>query len=236
MGVFFYYAPAKTRKLFADLVKDGLKGSGDYGVFALGAFNGQTENKPELNNNRHIVARIAYPFEIGNQIIEPSIQGFTGKFTMPKDQLTAGVKTTSDLTYMDKRTAATLVLYPKPFGIQAEYTVGTGPEYNKVTNTIEEKKLHGGYATLSYLLKNKKHQTFIPFTRLQYFEGGKKHELDARSYTVKEFEIGLEWQPTKQFELVTMYTFSNRRFEDGAKKNNVQDGSLLRLQAQLNFN
>jgi hypothetical protein len=236
LGAFFYWAPDKTRKLFASLVRDGLKGSGDYGVFALGAYNGQTANRPELNNNRHVVSRITYPFEIGKQIFEPGVQAFTGKFTMPKDQLTAGVKTSTDLTYLDQRTAVTAVLYPKPFGVQAEYTVGTGPEYNPNTNTIEQQKLKGGYAIFSFLKKTKNDQIFMPFTRLQYFEGGKKHELDARSYSVKELEIGLEWQPTKQFELVTMYTFSDRRFEDGAKKKNLQEGSLLRVQAQLNFN
>ncbi|HEX8549119.1 MAG TPA: porin, partial [Cytophagaceae bacterium] len=37
LGVFFYWAPQAKRKLFSDLVKNGLKGSGDYGVFAFGA-------------------------------------------------------------------------------------------------------------------------------------------------------------------------------------------------------
>lgn len=75
----------------------------------------------------------------------------------------------------------------------------------------------------------------MPFFRAQYFNGGKKHELDARSYEVKEFEIGVEWQPIKQFELTAMYTFSNRRFEDFALQDNQQKGKLLRLQAQINF-
>ena len=57
MGAFFYWAPSKKRKLLANLVKTGLKGSGDYGVFAFGVFNGQTANKPDLNNELHIVGR-----------------------------------------------------------------------------------------------------------------------------------------------------------------------------------
>ena len=68
-----------------------------------------------------------------------------------------------------------------------------------------------------------------------HYEGGKKHELDARSYRVKELEVGVEWQPNKNFELVTMYTFSERRFEDLRTIDNLQTGRLLRLQAQLNF-
>jgi hypothetical protein len=234
LGLFFYWAPEDKRKLLASLVKDGLKGSGDYGIFALGVFNGQTANKPELNNSLHTVARVSYPLEIGNQIIEPGLQAYTGKFVIPKDQISAGVKTLKDRNYTDQRVAASFILFPKPIGIQAEYNVGKGPEFNKKTDSIEVKNLKGGYVTLSYLIR-KKDQVFIPFTRLQYYNGGKKHELDARSYKVKELEIGLEWQPVKQFELVTMYTISSRRFEDKVLTNNFQKGSLLRLQAQINF-
>ena len=75
----------------------------------------------------------------------------------------------------------------------------------------------------------------IPFTRLQDYDGGKKHERDARSYLVKELEIGFEWQPIKYFELVVMYTMSERRYEDFGRQNNLQRGNLLRIQAQLNF-
>lgn len=234
LGVFFYWAPKKIRERFSMLVRDGFKGSGDYGVFGIGAFNGQTANRPELNNQPHIVARLTYPFLIGNQIIEPAIQAYTGKWMMPTDALTKGVKTNTDLSYLDERIAGTFVLYPKPFGIQAEYTVGKGPQFNKLTDSIEVKKLYGGYVTLNALLKYK-NQLFYPFVRGQLYEGGKKHERDARSYSVRELELGIEWQPTKNFELVLMYTFSERRFEDFALKNNFQKGQLLRIQAQANF-
>lgn len=235
LGVFFYWAPERKRKLFSNLVKDGLKGSGDYGIFAFGAFNGQTPNKPELNDRPHLVSRLTWPFELKNgQIIEASVQGYTGKWAMPADQLSKGVKVAPDFTYTDRRAAATLVLYPKPFGIQAEYNFGEGPQFNPATDSIETAKLSGGYATLSYLMKKGSH-IIIPFARYHHYEGGKKHELDARSYEVDELEVGVEWQPFKQFELVAMYTISERRFEDFAKQDNLQKGRLLRLQAQLNF-
>ncbi|MCF8429693.1 MAG: OprO/OprP family phosphate-selective porin, partial [Bacteroidia bacterium] len=234
LGVFFYWAPQKTRELFSELVKSGLKGSGDYGVFALGAFNGQTANNPELNNSQHIVTRISYPFKIKKQIIEAGIQGYTGDFVLTKSNLSTGVKTNNNLNYKDERLAASLILYPKPFGFQAEYNIGRGPEYNKLKDSIEVRNLQGGYVLVNYQLNYKNH-LIIPFTRFQYYQGGKKHEKDARSYEVKELEIGIEWQPSKQFELVCMYTLSDRRFEDFSKKNNFQNGNLLRIQAQLNF-
>ncbi len=234
LGAFFYWAPENKRKLFSSLVKDGLKGSGDYGIVAFGFYNGQTANKPEQNNKLHVVSRITYPFEIGSQIIETSLQAYSGKYVVTSDQVSASVGVLKDRNYTDRRAAASFVLYPKPFGIQAEYNIGEGPEFNKSTDSIEVQKLSGGYVTLSYMTKFK-NQIFIPFTRYQHFDGGKKHELDARSYNVDELELGVEWQPNPSFELVTMYTISKRRFEDFKLRDNIQSGNLLRIQAQINF-
>ncbi len=235
LGAIFYWAPANKRKLFADVVRLGLKGSGDYGIFAFGVFNGQSANKPEQNNELHVVSRLTWPFEIGNQIIEGSIQAYSGKYVVTPDQVSSGnVGVSADRNYTDRRIGGTFVLYPKPFGILAEYNVGEGPEFDKASDTITVQKLHGGFITLTYMLKYKNH-IFLPFTRLQYYDGGKKHETDTRSYNVNELELGLEWQPNPTFELVTMYTFSKRRFEDYLLQDNLQSGSLLRLQAQINF-
>lgn len=234
IGAFFYWAPKEKRKLFSSLVNDGLKGSGDYGVFAFGLYNGQTANNPELNNKLHIVSRFSYPFELKNQILELGIQAYKGKYVIPRANLSTGVKNISDLNYVDERIATSVILYPKPFGIQAEYTVGRGPEFNKVTDSIEVKPLNGGYITVSYLKKLNK-QTLIPFIRYQYYSGGKKHERDARSYQVNDLEVGAEWQLNRNFELVMHYTISSRRYEDFVLQNNFQTGNLLRIQAQVNF-
>lgn len=235
MGIFFYWAPEKIRKRFASLVNDGLKGSGDYGVFGIGAYNGQTANKPESNDAPHIVTRLSYPFEFKNgQIFEAGFQAYTGEYVLTSDQISSGVKINKDKTYLDQRMAASFVLYPKPFGIQAEYNVGKGPEYNPKTDSIETQNLTGGYITMSYMVKLK-NQILIPFVRGQYYDGGKKHETDARSYKVNEMELGIEWQPYKNFEIVAMWTMSERRFEDYKLPVNNQKGSLLLLQFQMNY-
>lgn len=234
LGVFFYWAPDRIRKRFSDLVKDGVKGSGDYGVFGFGVYNGQTANLPELNNNRHMVARLSYPFQIKSQVIEPGIQAYTGQYALTKSNLSEGVKFDSDLNYLDRRIAGTFVLYPKPFGIMTEYNIGQGPEFNNVTDSIETRNLKGGYINMNYMLKLGK-QIVFPFVRYTYYDGGKKHEKDARSYTVNEFDFGVEWQPMRSFELVVMYVVSERRYEDFSKQDNKQSGQLLRIQAQVNF-
>jgi phosphate-selective porin len=235
LGVFFYWTPKKYRELFAHLVKSGLKGSGDYGLFGIGVYNGQTANNVEANNKSHIVTRFTYPFKVKNQIVEVGIQGYTGQFVLSKSNVSTGVNNANaDLSYLDQRLAASFVIYPQPFGLQAEYNVGTGPEFNKTNLTIENTKLKGGYVQIMYKL-DIKNQVLFPFMKYQYYDGGKKHEKDARSYQVNDFEIGMEWQPFKNFELVANYTISKRRYEDFLKQNNLQKGNLLRLQAQLNF-
>ncbi len=237
VGVFFMWAPESKRKLFHELGNTLLKGSGDYGVFAFGAYNGETANVSEANNSLHWVARFSYPMEINvgktKQIIEPGIQAYTGKFVLLSK--TPAVMANSDLQYQDERVAGSFVLYPQPIGLQVEYNVGRGPEYNKLTNSIDLQNLKGGYAILSYRIDTKTEFVIFPFIRYQEYKGGKKQELDARSYDVHELEIGIEWQINKALEIVTQYTISQRRFEDGVKTDNYQKGSLLRLQAQVNF-
>ena len=220
--------------MFSALVNEGYKGEGDYGIVAFGVFNGQTANKPDQNNGLHVVARITYPYQWGNQTIEPSIQAYTGRYVVTNDQLSPGVKVAEGKNYIDERIAATFVLYPKPFGLQSEFNIGRGPQFNTDTDSIEVKNLKGGYATFNYLLKIGK-QVVFPFFRAQFYYGGKKFETDARSYNVNEYEWGVEWQPFKNFEFVAEYVKSKRRFEDFKNQDNLQRGNLLRLQAQLNF-
>jgi hypothetical protein len=234
LGAFFYWAPAEIRERFAMLVKDGYKGSGDYGVFAFGVYNGQTANKSEANRNLHVVTRVTYPFVIGNQIIEPGLQAYTGKWAFT-NELSTGVTTPEKQYTLDQRVGASFILYPKPFGIQTEYNMGKGPRYDKTTNSVQSDNLQGGYVTLNYKWDLPKHQYLYPFAKFQYYDGGKKFEKDARSYMVREYELGFEWQPFKAFELVAEWVISDRTFEDSAKKNNRQQGNLLRLQAQFNF-
>jgi len=234
LGVFCYWAPAEIRTLFSDLIRSGRKGSGDYGVFALGLYNGQTANQPERNKSPHMVARLSYPWQWRNQVIETGIQGYTGDFVLSPGSLSPGVGAREDLSYRDRRWAASFTWYPQPIGIQAEFNAGQGPEFNKATDSIEVQSLQGGYVQLMSRHKMGQHE-LLPFARYQWYEGGKKHERDARSYSVREWELGLEWQHGKNLEWVAMYVISDRRYEDFLLQDNRQRGSLLRLQAQVNF-
>ncbi len=233
IGVFAYWAPPAIRERFASLVRSGLKGSGDYGVVGLGVFNGQPANRADLDGKPMVVARVSWPLQLNDQIIEPGIQAYTGTSEVRSvSEDVTGIN--PEFQYKDQRIAASLIVYPKPFGLNGEYNIGTGPEYNPTTHSIEQRRLKGGYVIGSYRAELGK-QVLTPFVRYQYYDGGKKHERDARSYTVRDLEIGAEWQPFKAFEIVAMYTISSRRYEDALRRSNLQDGSLLRLQFQVNL-
>jgi hypothetical protein len=236
LGVAFYWASKAKRELFKHLVDGGLKGSGDYGVFGIGIFNGQTANRPEANKNKHIVAHLTYPHKFANgQIIEAGIQGFSGKSTINTVSAGKGVKFQNDnSTILDQRVGGLFILYAQPIGLNVEYNVGVGPEYNPATNIVEQQDLKGGYALLSYktgLLKS----TIIPFAKYTYYDGGKKFELDARSHEVKEWELGIECQINKNFEIVAQYQISHRKASDATIANYDEKGQVLRIQAQINY-
>ena len=234
MGTFFMYTPEKRKKLYSTLANDGLKTSGDYGMATFGLFNGQLANNPEANNNLHWVGRFTYPFSIKSQIIEAGVQMYRGQFTLTQANLTNNVKVKSDLTYLDSRKAASFILYPKPFGIQAEYNAGVGPKYNATTDSIETGKLNGGYIVASFKTSYKE-TTIIPFARYNYYNGGKKMEKDARAYLVKELEFGIEWQLAKNLEITMAYNMADRTTQDKSNTNNHQKGNFLRIQVQVNY-
>ncbi len=250
MNIGIHYAPKVIRERFKAIKNKGLKGSGDYGMAYVMFYNGQRGNSIVPNEKKfpHVALRFAYPVELrSGQYMEFGLQGYTGKYVTT--EVTPGVVVRNDdgsltevsafdKTFTDQRIAGTFVYYPQPFGFQAEYNFGVGPEfaYDAVNNigSIGKENLHGGYAQLMYRIQHKGQEIF-PFAKGMYYDGGKKFELDARSYTVKELELGIEWQPIKAFEIVAMYVFSDRRYEDMLKPANHQTGQLVRVQLQVNY-
>jgi hypothetical protein len=230
LGVFFYYAPQSVRKLFKHLLDQGLKGSGDYGMLALGAYNGQGANIKEGNDNRHVIARVTYPFRIGDQIMEVAGGGYTGRY---HTKLSEGI-VASRPDFRDSRAHASLMLYPQPFGFQTEFTVGIGPELVKDSSnpeakpTVVERPLHGGYFQVMY-----KHGPTICFSRAQFYRGARKSDVNAPRADVSEVETGVEWLVHKSLEITASYVVGRRQSLIDSTK--MEDGRAIRLQAQLNY-
>ena len=231
LGLVAMWAPGAARRRFRTLADSGLKGTGDYGVVAVAVMNGQSGNQSEANGNKHVVARLAYPFRLGNgQFVELGVQGYHGRFVLL--DRSGGVAGPDELT--DERVAGSLVVYPQPIGLQAEWTTGKGPAYDAAANAVASRTLRGGYVQTMARVRWAGQQ-LIPYARLQSYDGGKKHELDARLHRVREFEIGAEWLPIPALELTAAWATSHRRTADGANAGYDETGQLLRLQAQFNY-
>jgi hypothetical protein len=232
LGIFFYWTSPVAKRRFRDLANPRLKGTGDYGIVALGIFNGQGGNRPEMNDSPHVIARVAYPFRVAQQWVEVEAHAFAGTYTIANGQRAEGVGGGDD--FDDRRVGASFIVFPQPLGLQAEWTVGRGPQYDAATDAIDDQALRGGYAMLSYGWGGTGAHRVLAYTRAQYFHGAFKTDPDARSSVVHEYEPGVEWTVDEGFELTAAYAMSDRHYRDSTADKH-EHGRFLRLQAQVSF-
>lgn len=245
IGAFFYWAPAEIRERFRDLVANNLKGSGDYGVFAFGVYNGQGANRVELNNDMHMVARVTYPYQFSNgQIFEAGVEGLHGRFVTSNGPISivtpngpvniTPVMVAPAQGFVDERVAVHAVLYPQPFGLQAEWNWGRGPQLNAAQRLITDSSLNGGYVQATYKYDAGAWGIMFPFVKWQYYEGGQKFERNAPRNLVNDLEFGVEWQVTKAIELTAEYHMMNRTDVLNAPYNQFR-ADVVRVQVQWNY-
>ena len=234
LGLYYMYASDESRALFKSLVKDGLKGSGDYGVFTVGAYNGQGLNKSDANGEPHLLARFSYPWKTeSGQIYEAGFGGYTGKYVISKS--TSGTIPTGGPEFDDRRASAHFIMYPQPFGIEAEWTVGQGPQLSNDRTSVSVQDLKGGYIQLNYRILQGE-QEFFPYVRWNYFDGARKFATNAPKMVVNEIDVGCEWQIRKEVELQVAYTFTNERNNTATSPyTNVVDARRLAVQLQWNY-
>ncbi len=251
LGIFFYWTPVYAQKFFAEVLDKGLKGSGNFGVFALGVYNGQGGSLVEQNDNLHSVIRLTLPYEFYNgQYMEVAVQAYTGFFAVYSAQIRANgvgplirptgtVETGNQRGWLDQRIAGTFIWYPQPFGFQAEWNVGQGPALNQAQTAIEDRALQGGYAQVMYRYDTCTHGILFPYARWQYFQGGYKNERNSPYVHINEWETGVEWQINSAIELTAAYTFADRT-NTTARTDNFPSyqqfkGDLIRCQLQFNY-
>jgi hypothetical protein len=252
LGVFFYYTPEYAQDFFKEVLDQGLKGSGNYGVFGIGVYNGQGGSLQEQNDNLHAVARLTLPYVFNNcQRMEVGIQGYTGKYVTLSSQISplgvgGLIRPLNTLEngnregIQDQRVAGTFVWYPQPLGFQAEWNAGRGPALNEAQTAVVDRALYGGYAMLLYKYDTPCYGTLLPFVRYNHFTGGYKPERNSPFSQIDEFEAGLEWQLNKAMEFTAMYTLTDRTNTTAVSTANVEsyrqfDGSLARFQFQINY-
>jgi len=271
LGAFYYYTPDHVQKLFDEINKAGLKHSGNYGMLGLGFYNGQGANRQDQNDNYHTVARATYPWKTqSGQIYEAGIQAYKGEYVSSTGAYSRRNPTTGALAsatptlgtgtplsnrngIADERVGVSFMMYPQPFGIQAEWNWGKTPGLDVAKNVLEEKNLQGGYVQAMYKIDNFKildtNGTLIPFIKWQYFDGFNKAETNSPENHVNDWEIGAEWQIAPEVELVAYYHRMNRtnlvtgNRSTRSASNNLNaradyesfDAEALRVQLQYNF-
>ena len=230
LGAFYYYTPTATQTMFEEIQKLGLKHSGNYGMFALGAYNGQGANARDQNDNYHVVSRFTYPWKTeSGQFYEAGIQAYKGdyisttgaysrrvgnKLSSATPTLGSGKVLSNRNGIDDERVGISFMMYPQPFGLQAEWNWGHTPGLDIARNRIEEKNLNGGYIQAMYKFDNVKffdtNGTVIPFVKYQYFDGYNKAELNSPKNEVHDWELGVEWQIAPEVEIAAVYHRMNR--------------------------
>jgi hypothetical protein len=247
-GIYYMYANTEDRALFKSLVKDGYKGSGDYGVFTAGFYSGAGLNRADNNGEVHSVIRLSKPWvSASGQMYEAGIGGYAGRFkvttgaaAIDATAMENAVKNQADKRnfndgFVDRRAAATFIMYPQPWGIEAEWTAGQGPQMNDARNNINVESLHGGYIMVNYRHKYGEQSEFLPYVRWNYFDGARKFGTNATKMVVNEIDLGFEWQWRKEVELQLQYTLADERTNSSSSNPLIIAGSR-RLALQLQFN
>ncbi len=270
LGAFYYYTPTNVQALFEDINKQGLKHSGNYGMFALGAYNGQGANRGDQNDNYHVVSRFTYPWKTDSgQIYEAGIQAYKGEYVSTPGAysrrasngtlasvtptLGSGTPLSGRNGINDERVGVSFMMYPQPFGLQAEWNWGKTPGLDLAQNRIEEKSLNGGYVQAMYKIDNFQffdtNGTLIPFVKWQYFDGYNKAETNSPENHVNDWEWGVEWQIAPEVEIAAVYHHMKRtnlvtgNRATASASNNLParedyktfDADALRVQLQYNF-
>ena len=241
IGLFFYYTPGEARERFQYLVKSGLKGSGDYGVMGLGFYNGQGTNRAERNDSLHTVLHLTYPFKFANgQYLEVGADAYTGRYkpatpaaiTIDGKSFTPADRSPAN-GMLDQRMAVHAIYYPQPFGLQAEWTIGRGPQLDISRRAIVSRSLRGGYVQAMYKIDTRA-GTLLPYLKWQKYRGASKFDTNAPFMQLNETEVGVEWQPSSAVEIAVVYA-NMRRTDVGSAPYGLVKGDLVRMQLQVNY-
>lgn len=229
LGIVAYYTPLSVQKIWDRLAHDGQKLFGNYGAFGVGVFNGQGTNRTEQNQGLMKVAFATWPFEIGEQVVE--VGGSAMLNQVQPEVRSGGV---SAVAFDDSRVGVHAMLYPQPFGLQAEWNWGRGPEFDPLSQSVSTKNLSGGYIQAMYKLDTDKLGTLTPYGRWQRYRGGWKAGTNAPRLETDELEFGIEWQPWKALEITLAYA-RMKRAEADERRSGRAEGSLFRSQIQWNY-
>ncbi len=240
LGAALMWAGPTAKQRYRELGNATLKGSGDYGVLSAGLYSGQGLNRSDQNGNPHGFVRAAYPFKTkGGQYYELALQAYRGRFVAPTQAVTTGGATFTPAQaasgVVDERLAGTFVIYPQPLGLEAEWTVGKGPQLSADYRTISSRRLQGGYVQVNYAARNHLGR-WAPFARWSYFDGARKFARNAPGFEVNEVDAGVEFARWAEVEITGMFTHTFKRTRTSAFPFALtRDANRVGLQVQWTY-
>ena len=236
IGAVVYFTPVKFQKIWDALTADGQKLFGNYGAFGVGVFNGQGTNRTERTGGLQTVAMMSIPVRLDSLggVFEGQVAEFGGSAI--RNQFRPEVRSggVSTLAYRDDHVAVHGMIYPQPFGIQAEWTWGKGPQWDPAISNITSQRTTGGYVMGMVRAAHTPVGQIIPFVRWQHYRGGWKAAINAPRLETDETELGVEWLPRKELELTVSYS-SVTRSEADERRSGRAKGDLVRAQVQWNY-
>ena len=245
LGVTLYYTPWHVQHIWDRLAKDGQKLFGNYGAYGLGIYNGQSLNRAERNDDLMVAGMVTWPFQLDamgeafrGQVLELGASAYRNRFRPEIASVSAagvvGTTSISTIDYDDSRFGIHAILYPQPFGLQAEYNWGRGPEWDPVRRIVATDRLSGGYIQAMYRVDQSVVGPFMPYVRLQTYDGGYKTSTNAPTLASDELEVGIEFQPIRALELTLAYAHRKAKEADATRFGRAE-GDLFRGQLQINY-
>jgi hypothetical protein len=217
LGLSFMWTPKIAQQRFKQML-DYMYGPGDYGVVHLSVDNAQGLNQQELNRDKRMSLRLAWPFELpGGRLLEAGLNVNRGQFNVnfgtagPSRTLFSFNESgnTQSRSIRDQRLNFYVYYPPQPWGFIAEYVTGRGPRRGS-DGIVRYSSLYGGYVQAHYQWKYSDTGLANFYTRWQAYYGGLKFQTGAPDDRMNEVEMGVAWQPDPQWEITVAYTFTQR--------------------------
>lgn len=234
LGVVAYYTPGRVQEIWDELEHAGQKLFGNYGAFGFGVFNGQGVNRQERNESVMSVAMATWPMRLDMLGLEGQVLELGGSlmYNKVKPEIRSGGVSAEN--FAERRAVAHAILYPQPFGIQAEWTFGRGPQFDPATQAIESRNASDGYVMMMYRVPDFGAGRVIPYARWERFKGGWKGAVNVPRLDTNDIELGVEWTPIKPIEFTLAYS-RMKRAEADERRSGQARGDVLRAQIQWNY-